>query len=39
MGGRVEVGKGQQEVEKWTGFSHLETALTRLFPRFFDASG
>jgi len=27
-----EVGKGGQKVGKWTGFSHLETALTRLFP-------
>src|SRR5260221_4444261 len=27
-----EVGKGGQEVGKWTGFSHFGTALTRLFP-------
>ena len=28
----VSLGKGGKEVGKWTGFSHLETALTRLFP-------
>ena len=31
-GKRVEVGKGGQEIGKWTGFSHFETALTHLFP-------
>src|SRR5882724_7940104 len=29
---RANLGKGGQEVEKRTGFSHFETALTRLFP-------
>jgi hypothetical protein len=28
----VNLGKGGQEVGKWTGFSRLEPALTRLFP-------
>jgi hypothetical protein len=27
-----DVGKGGQKVGKWSGFSHLETTLTRLFP-------
>jgi hypothetical protein len=31
---RAEVGKGGQETGKWRSFSHFETALTRLFPRF-----
>ena len=31
MGKRVDVGKGGLEMGKWTGFSHFETALTRLF--------
>jgi len=31
-GRSTEVGKGGQEVGKRTGFSHFETALTRLFP-------
>jgi len=31
MGKRVDVGKGGQTNGKWTGFSHFETALTRLF--------
>jgi len=30
--GSREVGKGGQKVGKWNGFSHLEPALTRLFP-------
>jgi hypothetical protein len=29
---RVNVGKCGQRVEKWTGFSRLETTSTRLFP-------
>jgi hypothetical protein len=27
-------GGGGQETGKWCSFSHFETALTRLFPRF-----
>src|SRR5258708_28504966 len=34
MGGRVEVGKGGQEMGKWRSFSHFETAFSHLFPRF-----
>jgi hypothetical protein len=33
MGKRVEVGKGGQKLAKRTGFSHFQTASTRLFPR------
>src|SRR5258708_1125866 len=29
---RVEVEKGGCEIGKWRNFSHLETALTHLFP-------
>jgi hypothetical protein len=32
MGKPFEVGKGGCETGKWCSFSHLETALTRLFP-------
>ena len=32
VGKRAEVGKGGRKIGKWTGFSHFETALTRLFP-------
>src|SRR5258708_6219387 len=32
-GKRVDLGKGGQKASKWTGFSHFETALTRLFPQ------
>jgi len=32
VGRRVNLGKGGQMVGKWCSFSHLETALTRLFP-------
>src|SRR5882724_6033733 len=28
----VNLGKGGCEIEKWRSFSHLETALTHLFP-------
>src|SRR5258708_2454519 len=31
---RAEVGKGGQMVGKWRSFSHFETTLTHLFPRF-----
>jgi len=31
---RVKLGKGGREIGKWRSFSHIETALTRLFPRF-----
>src|SRR5882724_9392011 len=34
VGRWVQLGKGGQEVGKRTGFSHIETALTRLFPHF-----
>ncbi len=33
VGRRVQLGKGGRGVGKRTGFSHIETALTRLFPR------
>jgi len=29
---RVDLGQGGKMAVKWTGFSHLKTALTRLFP-------
>jgi hypothetical protein len=29
---RLGVGKGGCEIKKWCSFSHLKTALTRLFP-------
>jgi len=32
VGMRVNLGKGGQVVGKWTGFSHIEPASTRLFP-------
>ena len=32
VGRRVNLGKGGQEIGKQTGFSHLETGSTRLFP-------
>jgi hypothetical protein len=32
VGRRVNLGKGGQVAVKWTGFSHFEPALTRLFP-------
>ena len=34
MGRLADVGKGGQKAGKWRSFSHLETGLTRLFPRF-----
>jgi len=31
-GTRAYLGKGGQELGKWTGFSHFETAFIHLFP-------
>src|SRR5260221_13638026 len=33
VGRRVQLGKGGRGVGKRSGFSHIKTALTRLFPR------